>query len=171
MKGPRARKRLGKAIGFQIRQASLRDLDALVEQRHEMFEDLRHRTPTEHHIGDQAYREFVPEMIRKKRFVGFLAVTKDGLPVAGACIWLKEVQPHPGKTRPRKTPYLMSVYTLPEFRGRGLATRLVKETMKWSRKRGFTQMTLHASKMGRHLYKALGWERTWEMRVNLKNPG
>lgn len=155
---------------LRIRRARLKDLGILVEQRHNMFEHLRHRSPIEHRIGDLSYRKFVTEMMPKKRFVGFLAETKDGEVVAGACVWIREIQPHPGKKSSKRGPYLMSVYTVPKYRGLGLATRLVKEAMKWAKKKGFTQMTLHASRMGRRLYKDLGWERTWEMRVNLRNP-
>jgi GNAT superfamily N-acetyltransferase len=164
---PKSRRKQRRATHFQIRRATLKDLETLVEQRHRMFEDLRPRTPAEHVIGDEAYRKFVPDMLQKRRFAAFLAITEEGRPVAGACVWLKEMQPHPGTTRPKKSPYLMSVYTMPEYRGLGLARRLVKEAMKWSKRKGFLQMSLHASRMGRHLYKDLGWERTWEMRINL----
>jgi GNAT superfamily N-acetyltransferase len=153
---------------LRLRRATIQDLDILVEQRRNMFEDLRHRTSLEHKVGDSSYRKFVKEMMRKGRFVGFLAETKDGEVIAGACVWIRDIQPHPGKISPRKGPYLMSVYTAPKFRRLGLATRLVKETMEWAKKNGFMQMTLHASRMGRQLYQDLGWERTWEMRFNLK---
>jgi GNAT superfamily N-acetyltransferase len=168
MKHLGAKQKQREMIRFQIRRATLRDLDILVEQRRNMFEDLRHRSPVEHRVGDRSYRKFVEEMIPKGRFAGFLAETKDGTAVAGACVWIREVQPHPGKTSPTRGPYLMSVYTAPKFRGLGLATRVIKEAMKWAKKKGFAQMTLHASRMGRRLYKELGWERTWEMRVNLR---
>ncbi len=170
MKHLNARKKRGKIIRFHVRRARLGDLDVLIEQRHDMFEDLRRRTAIEHRVGDRSYRKFVEEMMSKGRFAGFLAETKDAEVVAGACVWVREVQPHPGRISPAREPYLMSVYTAPQYRGLGIATRLVKEAVKWAKKKGFTQMTLHASRMGRRLYKRLGWERTWEMRVNLKSP-
>jgi GNAT superfamily N-acetyltransferase len=64
-------------------------------------------------------------------------------------------------------PYLLSMYTEPSYRGKGLASMIVKESKKWARKRGYTWMTLHASKAGRKVYTKLGWKRTWEMEVDL----
>jgi GNAT superfamily N-acetyltransferase len=55
------------------------------------------------------------------------------------------------------------MYTDPGFRGKGLATSIVKSAEDWSRENGYYTITLHASKMGRKLYSELGWKRGWEM--------
>jgi GNAT superfamily N-acetyltransferase len=132
-----------------------------------MFEEIRHRTRAEHRKGDISYRRFVRKMLAKKRFVAFLAETRNGEIAAEACVWIRENQPQPSKKSSKWGAYLMSVYTAPKFRGQGVATRLVKEAMKWVKKKGFNRMTLHASRMGQRMYRKLGWERTWEMRINL----
>jgi GNAT superfamily N-acetyltransferase len=62
----------------------------------------------------------------------------------------------------------MSMYTEPEFRRKGFATLIVKEAMSWARRNGYARMSLHASKAGRSVYDKLGWERSWEMRVDLE---
>ena len=64
-------------------------------------------------------------------------------------------------------PYLMSVYTEPNFRRKGLATRITKEAMKWCRKKGYSSLSLHASDMGKDIYSRLGFHKTREMRVRL----
>jgi predicted acetyltransferase len=61
----------------------------------------------------------------------------------------------------------MSFYTEPAYRGQGLATLIVKETMNWSRDKGYPWMTLHASAAGRGVYEKLGWEATTEMRYTV----
>lgn len=48
---------------FRVRRATVKDVDALVRQRHMMFEDMRHRTPEEHRIGDEAYGKWAIEML------------------------------------------------------------------------------------------------------------
>jgi len=150
---------------FIVRRATLRDLDTLVEQRHKMWKDIRQVTPKQHRIADDVYRKWVVEMVRRRRFAGFLALTKEGKkPVAGGCVWIKEVHPSPWSSR-RRTPYLMSMYTDPSFRGNGLATEIVNSAMKWSEQRGFPSLSLHASKMGRMVYSRLGFEQTNEMRI------
>jgi len=59
------------------------------------------------------------------------------------------------------------MYTEPDFRRRGLATRIVREAVAWCRSAGFRSMRLHASRAGRRVYAKLGWERTWEYALRL----
>jgi GNAT superfamily N-acetyltransferase len=131
-----------------------------------MFEEVHHRSPEDHETGDNSYREWVRRMMKEKLLIGFLVLADNKKPVAGGCLWLKEAQPSPGFPGGR-VPYLMSMYTEPGFRGRGFATMIVKEAMKWARRNGYRMMLLHASKMGRPIYAKLGWKRTREMRVAL----
>lgn len=152
---------------IHIRRATARDLEVLVRHRHDLFETLHHIDAESHIVGDRAYRTFLLKMLGEKRFAAFLAVTKKGTPIASGCVWLREIQPFPARSNQTRTPYLMSMYTSPEYRGIGLATRIVKEAMRWSKKRGFSRMSLHASRMERPLYKKMGWRRTWEMRIDL----
>jgi len=63
----------------------------------------------------------------------------------------------------------LSMYTEPDFRKRGVASMVVKEAIRWCRKRRYERLMLHASKMGRGVYRRLGFKRTWEMRLNLGN--
>jgi len=155
-------------VGFRIRQATLRDLDLLVRHRRRMFEDMRQPfTEEEHAAGDREYRRWARRLMSKGEFVAWIAETAAGTPVAGGAVWLQERQPRPGMPA-HKAPYLLSMYTEPKFRGRGLASRIVKEAARWSKRKGYASMTLHASKQGRRVYTRLRWERTWEMRFRLR---
>ncbi len=152
---------------FSIRLVTSGDLDTLVDQRHRMFEDIRHRKPSEHRISDTKYRKWASEMIRKKRLVGFLAIGENGEAIGGGCVWERDTQPSPGSEPMLKSPYLMSMYTKPKHRGKGIASAIVREAMAWCKKNGYRTMLLHASEDGRPVYSKLGWKRTWEMRVDL----
>lgn len=151
---------------FQVRKATSKDLDVLVHQRHMMFEEIKHRTSKEHRIGDTRYRRWASENMKKGRITCFLAVSSDGMAAAGGCVWLKPIQPAPGRTMDSE-PYLLSMYTEPEFRRYGLATRIVREATKWAKSRGYRRMRLHASPMGAKVYPKLGWKRTNEMEIDL----
>jgi len=148
--------------GFKLRRATMRDIDVLVDQRHRMYEDMRRRSKEEHAVGDRAYKTWALKRMRKGELVCFLAEDSSGRAVAGGCLWLREEQPGPGYPGGR-IPYLMSMYTEPQSRRRGLASLVVKEAMRWSRKEGYEWMTLHASKTGRKVYRNLGWKRSWQM--------
>ncbi|HEV2137230.1 MAG TPA: GNAT family N-acetyltransferase [Nitrososphaerales archaeon] len=78
------------------------------------------------------------------------------------------MQPYPGFAG-GKVPYLMSVYTEPDFRGKGVATLVIKHAMDWAKRHGFHSMSLHASKVGRKIYESLGWESGNEMDYEIKS--
>jgi GNAT superfamily N-acetyltransferase len=59
------------------------------------------------------------------------------------------------------------MYTEPEWRRRGLASRLVQEAVKWAKRDGYSEIRLHASSMGRRIYIRQGFKRTWEMKREL----
>ena len=154
-------------VRFRIRRATLRDLETLVEQRHRMFDAFRKVSKEQHVIGDREYRKWARRRMKRKELVAWISETIPGnRPVAGGAVWMIPHQPRPGNPA-GSTPYLLSMYTDPDFRGRGLASRIVREAMRWSRDNGYKRMHLHASKFGRSVYRRLGWERTWEMRVDL----
>jgi len=60
------------------------------------------------------------------------------------------------------------MYTEPEFRRRGVASMVVSKAIEWCRKKGYGRLMLHASEMGRSVYKRFGFRRTWEMRLDLE---
>lgn len=149
-----------------VRAATPEDIDVLVHQRHMMFEHMRPVTPKEHRAGDRAYRLWALRQMKKGRFRGIFISDGNGRVAAGGCVWLRERQPSPSSAA-RLEPYLLSMYTEPEFRRKGLASVVVKEAMKWAKAKGYPRMRLHASELGRGVYEKLGWERSWEMRVDL----
>ncbi len=54
--------------------------------------------------------------------------------------------------------YIMSMYTRPSHRGRGLATTLLKELTLEARSRGVSYLFLGASSMGRPVYERFGFQ-------------
>jgi RimJ/RimL family protein N-acetyltransferase len=74
-----------------------------------------------------------------------------------------DTQPNPWNPKGR-TPYLLSMYTRPEARGRGVASAIVRAAIAWSTQHGHRIMRLHASAQGRGVYARFGFERSWEMR-------
>jgi len=147
---------------FKVRPASERDILALRSQRHRMFDDMHSPPPKDHAIHDKAFPGWARREMRAKRLHCFLVETDDGRTVGGGTLWLREVQPYPGFAG-GKIPYLMSVYTEPEFRGKGVATMVTKHAINWAKEHGYPSMTLHASRRGRKIYETLGWKQGNEM--------
>ena len=149
-----------------VKRATIRDFDTLREHRSALHEELRHRTKLERGNGDRAYAKLMIDMSRKRRFVGFLAYVDGGIAGSG-CVWLRESTPNPVRKQLRTYAYLLSMYTIPAHRNKGVATAIIKEAMKWSKSHGYPTLLLHASDMGRHVYSKLGFSDTHEMRVKL----
>ncbi|MDA4126881.1 MAG: GNAT family N-acetyltransferase [Thaumarchaeota archaeon] len=147
---------------FKVRPAGEHDIPALTSQRHRMFEDMHSPPIKDLAIHDVAFPIWARTEIKSRRLFCFLVETDDGRTVGGATLWLREVQPYPGFAG-GKIPYLMSVYTEPEFRGRGVATLVTKHAMDWAKENGYPSMSLHASHNGRKIYESLGWKPGNEM--------
>ena len=130
-----------------IKRATVRDFGILREHRSALHEELRHRTELERRNGDRAYGKLLIGMTRKRRFVGFLAYVDDNIAGSG-CVWLRESTPNPVRKQLRTYPYLLSMYTIPTFRNKGVATAIIKEAMKWSKSHGHPPLLLHAPDMG-----------------------
>lgn len=151
---------------FRVRPATRRDLDLLVRHRRGMWESMGERDRRALDEGDRVYRRWARQRLGSKRLIGFIAEDVKGHAIASGCIWLRPMQPRPGRPM-RPVPYLLSMFTEPDSRGRGLATRIVQEAFRWCRDHAYPRLTLHASAQGRSLYRDLGFERTWEMRMKL----
>ncbi len=150
---------------LKIRPATLRDLELLVAHRRGMWRDMGYTNKKLLDAADLVYRRWAKERLKNGELVGWV-VENSGKSVASGCVWLKPVPPLPG-FKVGCQPYLLSMYTEPEFRGLGLARKIVLESLRWANKKGFPRMTLHASEMGKGIYEKLKFERTWEMKLDL----
>lgn len=112
---------------MRIRLATLRDVPLLVRQRRLMFKDVGRRpAPTD--ADDRRYRAWLRARLRNVRFVAFVAEDR-GRVVAGGGVWLQEVRPRPGWPQDDH-PILLWMYTGPSYRGKGLASRIVRAAMR-----------------------------------------
>lgn len=151
---------------LSVRKAGLRDLDALVYQRREMWKALGIRNNELHLNGDRVYKRWARTRLKNHELMAWVVKSSDGKVAGGGCVWLQSVQPRPHRAS-MVQPYLLSMYTEPSFRRRGVASMVVKEAIDWCRSNKYERLMLHASEMGRKVYSKLGFKRTWEMRLDL----
>lgn len=164
---PVSRDRVAGQDRYRVRRATLRDLGVLVRQRRDMWMDMGEADERELDDADRAYRRWARDRLRNGTLLGWLVEeTATGRVVAGGCLWLRVVHPRPGFNG-GKEPYLLSFSTDPDHRGRGLATLVANACLEWARKNHHPRVTLHASEAGRPIYEKLGFERAWEMRLDL----
>lgn len=152
---------------YRLRPVGAADVPVLVRHRERMFSDLDQWDvvdPAALREVARAYRPWLLARLRAGKLAGFLAETAQGAALGSALVHLREAPPRPRWTR-GELPYVMNVYTVPEARGRGVATGLLEEILHWCRARGFPRVTLNASDMGRGVYERLGFETGSEMRL------
>jgi GNAT superfamily N-acetyltransferase len=152
---------------FRIRAASPMDLDTLVDHRHRMWRDIRRWNPGDLDRADPDYRRWVRREMKAGRWIAFLAMADRGRVVGSGAVWLRSAQPRPGRLSRPEMPYIMSMYTEPRFRGRGVASGLVHAMIEWSTERRYPRIVLHASKFGHPVYERLGFQDSNEMRLDL----
>ena len=146
------------------RRTTIADLSLLVDHRHRMWSDIGHRTEAEISEHDARYRPWARSRLRSGELVGCVARSSDGSAVASGLVWFRPDQPRP-KLPTLVSPYILSMYTDPAWRGRGIASRIVQELIALCREAGYPNAELHASRFGRRIYRRVGFERTWEMRL------
>ena len=89
-----------------------------------------------------------------------------GFKYSGGGVLILPFQPGPRDPRPER-PWIVNVFTEPDYRGKGLARVLMAEMVEWCRAQGFTVVSLHASDAGRPIYAGMGFLPTNEMRLRL----
>jgi len=132
-----------------------------------MFADIGGRTPRELAAHDRVYVRWARKRIRTGELRAFVVENPEGRTVGSGAIWLQPQQPRPGRLARQAWPYIMSMYTEPAFRGRGVASRLVDVMVRWATEHRYPRIFLHASKMGRPVYARAGFEDGNEMRLEL----
>lgn len=152
---------------WHLRPAGPDDLAVILHHRRAMFEDMGYRDVAALDLMVSSAAPLLQRGAREGFYYGLLAETADGRVVAGGGVITVEFQPHPRDPRPRR-PFVVNMYTEPEWRRRGLARHLLGALIEWSRAQGFESLYLHASDDGRPLYAAHGFLPTNELRLDLR---
>jgi GNAT superfamily N-acetyltransferase len=150
-----------------VREASASDVALLVVHRRRMWEEIGGRTVAELDRADPIYRRWFLREHRARRLTAYIVEDRAGTPLGSGAVWLTAAQPRPGPMYRTEVPYILSMYTEPSARRRGVAARIIRTIVRWARARRYPRVTLHASRAGRPVYESLGFEAGSEMRLNL----
>ncbi len=154
------------AGAFRVRKASRRDLTTLVHHRTDMVRAMGGRSKQEIEDHERAYRAWLRPRLRRGGVVGFLAYDPAGHALGSGCVFFRPDHPRAG-IRETRVPYVLSMFTEPQARRRGIATAIIRRTIALARARGYQRMVLHAAPLGQSVYEKLGFEPSREMRLYL----
>src|SRR5437773_12443132 len=150
---------------FRIRRATVQHVDIISSHRARMFQDMGD-------VSDDAF-----EILRAKARLRLKECLESGdyatpadkpeTAVGGAGVQLQPILPRPldaSRIGEGRQGTIVNVFTEPQWRRRGIAGRLVKEIITWSKNEQIDRLLLHASSDGRSLYERLGFIAGNEMR-------
>ena len=161
---------------FAVRTATAADAAVLARHRAEMFRDMGVLPERLYEALVAASRRYFQEAIPSGEYLGWLLApaTHGADAVAGAGVQLRRALPHPAPDGDAVVTGLqaviLNVYTEPAWRRRGCAALLMHHVLDWAAANSITNLVLHASAEGRHLYEKLGFVPSNEMRYGGVRP-
>jgi GNAT superfamily N-acetyltransferase len=140
-------------MAYQVRIATLDDVDCLVRHRVAMFTDMG--VPVDDRIGPM-FATWLGELMPSGAYRAWLVETAEGDVVGGGGATI--IPWPPGPRYPGTTlAFVYNVYTEPAHRRRGLARLVMDAIHAWCREHGVTSVALNASADGQPLYEAMGY--------------
>lgn len=151
---------------IRIVKAQEKDIALVVSLRKLLFQEMG--VPEESFIENvyDVIETYYAEELSGDNIAHYIAYDGDK-PVAVAGALIKTDFPY-YLFNPGYYGWIIDVYTVTEYRGRGLASELIDKAHQWLREKGVTESKLIASgSKARKLYDRLGYRATWEMSYNL----
>ena len=155
------------SLNLTIRRATLQDSAVILHHRRSMFQDMGEGTPEELDNMVEATAPWLAQALADGSYLGWLAEDAQGRVAAGGGVLISSWPASPRDPYTRRA-LIINVYTEPEFRRQGLARQIMYVILEGLKDNDFRSVVLHASDAGRHLYEALGFVPTNEMRLRFR---
>ena len=140
------------------RIATKEDIELLMSSRLEMLKVVNN-LPADYEYSNQLVDESRDYFLNGDHIT---VLALDGSEVIG-CASMSFMRIMPTFSHPTgKRAHLMNVYTRNEYRRQGIARKMVGMLIEETWKRGATEISLDATKMGRPLYESLGFTSSTE---------
>ena len=148
---------------YTLREAVLADAPLLARQRRLMFDSIDPLPPNQGDLLEAAILRYIVQAMPAGTFRSWV-IEHQGTVVAGGGLQLRTLMPRPGYVYGEPEGLIVSMWTEPGHRRRGLGRQIVEAILAWGRANGVTRFALHASDDGRPLYELYGFRATNEMR-------
>jgi len=139
-----------------IRRATLEDAPILIDLRlafQRELEPIDDAAAWEQHV--QAVRRYITERLASGELSMWVAESEDEIVATGALIL--EPKPPTQKNPAGLEAFVFNMYTVPEWRGKGLASRILDEMVSFAKEREAGRIWLYASEQGEPVYARAGF--------------
>ena len=141
---------------FAVRFATPLDAQTLGALRTELFTELGRLSASGQPAFERAAAHALADAIERGDCFAWLAESAPGLPIGSVAMLIYPRLPSPESPDLREG-YLLNVYAVPDWRGRGVATALVEAAIAGARELGLARIRLHATAAGQRVYAAAGF--------------
>ena len=136
-----------------IREISPADVEIIARMRVQMLDEVTDE-PLPWQL-EGSVRRFVWRHMQDRTCLGVVA-EDEGRVIADAVIYLFETMPDEVNVR-GLTAMLYNVYTLPEYRGRGIMAQMLPEVIRLAKEAGAVELKMTAEKKAIPLYERMGF--------------
>lgn len=140
-----------------IRMATINDVDNLVKLRVKLLNEAK--KDIENYNWDkysQTLKSYYNEGLLSGKFIAFLA-EKNGNIVAISIMCFYNICPSLFNLEGKRA-LITDMYTVQEYRNKGIGNKLLNNIMEYAKKLGYTKVTLNATDSGRKLYEKYGFK-------------
>ena len=157
-----------KSQEITFRKATTADVEILAHLRTAFLKEIQ---PVEtRQIDDEtlyaSLKNYFLESLANDTFAAWLAESNGQvIATSGLCFF----QIVPGYTlQTGKIAYILNIYTLPEWRGKGIGKQIFEYILEEAKQRGYQRISLHATSDGQPIYEKFGFRLTTdEMELRL----
>lgn len=141
---------------FNFIKVSLEHIDKIISLRLALLKELGElNSPQEEQLLATSTRGYLQKALLNNEFISYMAET-NGIPVSISGMVIFKRPPYLENLQGIEA-YILNMYTVPEYRGKGFAKKLLENCIDESKKSGVKRIWLHASEDGEHLYKRMGF--------------
>ena len=142
---------------FRIEQADISQIGTLIKWRKTVLSEVFSTPESElpEALIEQNRLYFEREIPKGGNLTCFVYYKDEIIGCGSVCLY--DEMPSPDNLF-GKCAYLMNIYTVPEYRGRGVGSAVVGWLVGGAKERGYFKIYLETSDAGKPLYKKLGFE-------------
>ncbi len=146
---------------MDFRKAELRDIEVLIQTRLEFMNEVN-GYPTRDPKADETLanelRAYFMKSMEDNSFVAWLALDEGKIVGTSGLSFFQ--RPPSYKNLTGKGAYIMNMYTKREYRGQGIASRLLEKLINEASSLGYKFILLNATDLGRSVYLRHGFRET-----------
>ncbi|MFX0172314.1 MAG: GNAT family N-acetyltransferase [Candidatus Hodarchaeota archaeon] len=140
-----------------FRRATRKDLKALIKYRIALFQEMGNINELSNvESFTKTLEGYFTKAITNNEFFAWVAIINNKI-IATSGLVILQKPPSP-KNPSGKEAYIMNMYTNPEWRKNGIATRLLEEIFSFLQEINVEKMSLHSTNIGKGVYEKMGFQ-------------